>query len=265
MKDTVFVALVGYNPIQREGIVSILRKGGFSHLRSYATVSEISEGRLPANKRLICLLDLRRQLDDLPGVVDKLRTKYPQSSVVLLAETSNNAILVQAMECNVDGLFLDKIGRDALIKSLELIVLGEKVFPANNLLDICKRNSEIAATDVDANTRLDMLSSRETEVLQKLTAGFPNKIIARDCGITESTVKVHVKAILRKIRAKNRTQAAVWARKYGIDRKPHLDNPDLTSRSTPSNGEVQEVHDRLSIQPQNEPHKSIHHHNGSKG
>ena len=250
MKHTIFVALVGSNPIQREGIISILRKGGFSHLHSYNSVAELSQTRLPTNRRIVCLIDLRQEASDLPHVVEKLRTEFPESCVVLLTETSDDAVIMQAIECNVDGVLLEKIGRDVLIKSLELVVLGEKVFPANNLLHICKRNSEIAATDIDANTRLDMLSSREAEVLQKLTAGHPNKVIARDCGIMESTVKVHVKAILRKIRAKNRTQAAVWARKYGTDLKPHLGSSNLLLRSTFPN----RVHDSFSIQPDSAPH-----------
>jgi len=128
-----------------------------------------------------------------------------------------------------------------------------------------KQNSEIVASDVGANIRLDTLSSRETEVLQKLMAGYPNKVIARDCGITESTVKVHVKAILRKIHAKNRTQAAVWARKHGINLKPHLSSPNLTLQSTFANRELQKIHDGLSIQPDTVPPTSVHHHNGSKG
>jgi two-component system nitrate/nitrite response regulator NarL len=55
------------------------------------------------------------------------------------------------------------------------------------------------------------LSAQEAVILRGLVEGYPNKIIANRLQITEATVKVHVKAILRKIRAKNRTQAAIWA------------------------------------------------------
>ena len=197
MKDAIFVALIYSNTIQREGIVSILRTGGFSHVRSYSSVADLSAARLPTNRRIVWLIDPRQDMSDLSDVVSKLRTEHPKSSIVLLADASDDAIIMQAIECNVDGLLLDSIARDVMIKSLELIVLGEKVFPANSLLRMYKQNSEIVASDVGANIRLDTLSSRETEVLQKLMAGYPNKVIARDCGIMESTVKVHVKAILR--------------------------------------------------------------------
>jgi two-component system nitrate/nitrite response regulator NarL len=57
-------------------------------------------------------------------------------------------------------------------------------------------------------------SDRETQILRLLTKGASNKLIARDLGLAEATVKVHIKAILRKAKAANRTQAAMWATQY---------------------------------------------------
>ena len=68
-----------------------------------------------------------------------------------------------------------------------------------------------AAVPVPPPPRRDELSEREMEILNCLVSGHPNKVIARNCNISEATVKVHLKAILRKIRVANRTQAAVWA------------------------------------------------------
>jgi len=62
-----------------------------------------------------------------------------------------------------------------------------------------------------SDLRSHSLSSRECEILRCLMEGAPNKLIARQFGLTEATVKVHVKAILRKTGMKNRTQAAMWA------------------------------------------------------
>jgi two-component system nitrate/nitrite response regulator NarL len=58
------------------------------------------------------------------------------------------------------------------------------------------------------------LSGRESQILHFLTKGASNKLIARDLGVAEATIKVHVKAILRKVRAANRTQAAMWAQQH---------------------------------------------------
>ena len=62
---------------------------------------------------------------------------------------------------------------------------------------------------------LQGLSERETQILKDLVKGHSNKRIARTCAVTEATVKVHMKSILRKIRVENRTQAAVWALEHG--------------------------------------------------
>ncbi len=70
-------------------------------------------------------------------------------------------------------------------------------------------------TDVPLPRNRPGLSERETQILDGLVKGHPNKVIARTCNVTEATVKVHMKSILRKIRVDNRTQAAIWAMANG--------------------------------------------------
>jgi two-component system nitrate/nitrite response regulator NarL len=67
------------------------------------------------------------------------------------------------------------------------------------------------------------LSQREEEILKCVVRGHSNKMIARSCGVTDATIKVHMKSILRKIRVANRTQAAIWAleRGYGVEVNRH--------------------------------------------
>jgi two-component system, NarL family, nitrate/nitrite response regulator NarL len=79
-------------------------------------------------------------------------------------------------------------------------------------------NSGILLTDLgdEVAYRRDELTSREAEVLRRLARGQCNKLIARDLGIADATVKVHVKSLLRKLRVLNRTQAAVWAVSNGF-------------------------------------------------
>ena len=93
------------------------------------------------------------------------------------------------------------------VKSLDLVVLGEAVLPVS-ALDLCYLGGSY---EFGVEHRIKGLSARETMILRCLMDGDSNKIIARKFDITEATVKVHVKAILRKIQAKNRTQAAIWA------------------------------------------------------
>jgi two-component system nitrate/nitrite response regulator NarL len=115
------------------------------------------------------------------------------------------------------------MSHEALILALELVVLGEKFIPADVGLALLNAQPQgyevgfgISAAAVPANDGLGgkSLSGREAQILHLITQGAANKVIARDLGLAEATVKVHVKAILRKVKVSNRTQAAMWAQQY---------------------------------------------------
>src|SRR4051812_43819098 len=115
------------------------------------------------------------------------------------------------MNAGADGYLMKDVSPEALIQSLELVMMGEKVFPTN-----------LAAMLFDLNNASSPMNSirgmtpREHEILQALVTGASNKLIANRLGITEATVKVHLKTLLRKIDVNNRTQAAIWAMNNGV-------------------------------------------------
>jgi two-component system, NarL family, nitrate/nitrite response regulator NarL len=119
----------------------------------------------------------------------------------------------------VNGFCLTASGPEILIKSLELVMLGESVLPfevLRSLMDAAPPKREQPLQDNRAEPTLPdpntcKLSAREAQVLSYLREGTPNKVIARQFDVSEATIKVHVKAILRKIGVANRTQAAMWA------------------------------------------------------
>jgi two-component system nitrate/nitrite response regulator NarL len=132
--------------------------------------------------------------------------------------------LVAAFQAGTNACFPKDIACHALIKALELVMLGETILPSRLLSCIpkTKHNDERGSAGLDSEghaqslvqvegSGLPRLSSRERAILHCITEGAANKVIARKIDIAEATVKVHVKAILRKIRASNRTQAAIWA------------------------------------------------------
>ena len=116
---------------------------------------------------------------------------------------------------------------DAFIKSIELVAMGETVFPPaflsfalDSKTDLGRKatqpdESERAVFVTTEDTVASQLSPREKSILRCLIEGDSNKSIARKIDIAEATVKVHVKAILRKVRVQNRTQAAIWATNHG--------------------------------------------------
>lgn len=154
-------------------------------------------------------------------MVQQVKERHPVARIVLLADHFDPEFVRQGLEAGANGFCRTGSNREVLITSLELVMLGELALPAElvcSLLDAVTLSPEPeTASDVpnepkasDAKTR--SLSAREAEILSSLMEGAPNKIIARKLHVAEATVKVHVKAILRKIGVTNRTQAAMWAK-----------------------------------------------------
>lgn len=116
----------------------------------------------------------------------------------------------------VDGYLLTDYSQDIFITSLNLAMLGGKMVPADFF-----RVMYGATTSHEENGDRQpiSLSEREVEILRCLVAGETNKEIANALNIAEGTVKVHMKTLLLKIKAVNRTQAAIWAMKHGIGLK----------------------------------------------
>ena len=161
---------------------------------------------------------------DNPGhVIDTARTlkdRHPEARIALIADGFDLPFVKLARDAGVDGFCLSAGGHEVLIKALELVMLGEAVLPTHLmalLLDMAPAGAELGTQDQASiglelsDPRLRKLSTRESQILNCLTEGAPNKVIARKLDVAEATVKVHIKAILRKIGAANRTQAAMWA------------------------------------------------------
>jgi two-component system nitrate/nitrite response regulator NarL len=140
--------------------------------------------------------------------------------------------LVSAFRAGANGYFVNAMTCDLFIKSIELVAMGETIFPPAFLsfaLDpesdhvgkagLREENAE-AILFTTKDTIAPQLSPREKSILQCLIEGNSNKCIARKIDIAEATVKVHVKAILRKIRVQNRTQAAIWGMNNGSLARP---------------------------------------------
>ena len=140
-----------------------------------------------------------------------------------MSDPLDPAAVTHAFQAGLDGLCPTAMSPEALILALELVVLGERFIPADvglALLTAQPRGDEtvvgISAAAVPANGGLSgkSLSGREAQILHLITQGASNKVIARNLGLAEATVKVHVKAILRKVKVSNRTQAAMWAQRH---------------------------------------------------
>lgn len=199
-------------------------------MRSASAIADLASAALPKSRQLLFMVGT----GDNPAVaaesVRRLKEQHPSAFVVVLSDSFESTGVVSALRAGANGYILKTISCEALIKSLDLVLLGEIVLPSEFLRMVYDSgDAQVAAAPVPMLTNggevavresaafdptLRKLSSRESVILRCLMLGDANKSIARQLGIADATVKVHIKAILRKIGVTNRTQAALWAVKH---------------------------------------------------
>ena len=160
--------------------------------------------------------------------IGQIRAAAPPTRIVVLTETIQVNRLSEALSAGADGYLLKNMSADALHQSLQLVLLGEKVFPTD-LARLLTRDRMGAKSGTAQADHANGLSDREMQILGYLLNGAQNKQIARELQMCEGTVKVHLKAILKKVGAQNRTQAALWAASQGITHVGPLHRDALNS------------------------------------
>jgi len=138
-----------------------------------------------------------------------------EAKFVILSDTMDNLdLLTEAYELGADAYLFAHASPQVFMKSLELVLLGERMFPPRFIAFMARESAGEPFPHRAIQT--EGLSPRETEILRYLSVGNSNKTIANKLQITEGTVKVHMKAITRKLGVSNRTQAAIWALSHGL-------------------------------------------------
>jgi two-component system nitrate/nitrite response regulator NarL len=207
------VWLIDAHPLMRAGLKAQLDGKGFAIVAEGGSFTEVFEKNAGGMPHLI-VVDLNLGV----AVLGEVKSSQPGARVVVLAEHAELSHLVDAFSAGADGYLLKSISSDALVESLRLVALGEKVFPGivTNYLSQLGANGN----GNGAHDRLRIgdipLSQRELDIIRHLADGHSNKTIANELSITEATVKVHLKTVLRKIGVANRTQVAIWAVQHGV-------------------------------------------------
>ena len=254
----------------RDGLHQIFSKSQFRPVQILPALNDEAESYLRSAGICIWLIGVTQPGPEINAMVRRVVTANPHVRAVILAAHHTAEHIVPALESGACGFLCQDIPSNQLIKSLELIVLGQTVthpqfhqmafaqaaaaaqqsgvlaaatelpasggYSANGELPAPRYFDAHPVMPVQGMTTMNQglatiqplhpsseraagdagisLSRREMAILRTLTEGASNKIIARKLVITESTVKVHMKAILRKLRLQNRTQAAIWARTH---------------------------------------------------
>jgi two-component system nitrate/nitrite response regulator NarL len=202
------VVVISRNAIAREGLCRIIADSDFSVVEAGPATDAISWGDCPEN--VLAIVDGGGGESQI-AAVEAVMINRSQARCVVLAEKFDMEVMVACFQRRAHGYLVKDMPCTPLLLALRLAAMGERVFPSN-LVDVLAR--PFSPLDEIGEALLDPdeanLSAREMEVLCCLMAGYSNKLIARQLDLTEATVKVHVKAILRKLKVGNRTQAAMW-------------------------------------------------------
>jgi two-component system, NarL family, nitrate/nitrite response regulator NarL len=217
MIDTVLSAVVvGKNSLAREGLRRILAEENFSVQASVESGTSFLLANAEDESPNLFILD-NSTTDHLESELEALNTSFPKSRKVVLSDQFDLDEVVEAFKFGVDGYIVKEISCEALMKSLRLVAMGEKVMPSQLAQHLSGMEERSQAPQLARNPDVSrILSDREITTLRYLLVGHANKVIARRLEISEATVKVYVKAILRKLRVSNRTQAAIWAFNNGV-------------------------------------------------
>jgi two-component system nitrate/nitrite response regulator NarL len=157
-------------------------------------------------------------LDEIGKSIRLLRSLMPDCKVALIVEANKPIDPQRMLTLSPDACIFNLGSRDTLIKILELTLMDQRVFVLSDSMAIAN-DPAVKTVGNDVPNRagaLSTLSPREHQILVSLAEGRSNKAIARLYNLSEATVKVHLKAILRKTKTHNRTQAAIWAIQRGF-------------------------------------------------
>ncbi len=207
--NTISVLLVDDHTLFRSGIRSLLQRHP-----EFVVVGEAADGfegvkRAQQLKPQVVLLDL-----NMPGMsgletLELLRQDCPDSAVVMLTVSEDAEDLSVALKAGASGYLLKNIDTEFLVRAIRRAAAGETVLAESMTAKLVAQLQSGAAPAVASE--LDKLTPREREILDCLARGESNKGIARTLDLAESTVKIHVQNVLKKLKLSSRVQAAVYA------------------------------------------------------
>ncbi len=202
------VLIVDDHPLFRKGVIQLIEAEP-----RFRFVGEAAGGRegIELARRLnpdMILLDLNMKDLDGVGVLRTLKEEGVDSRIIMLTVSDHAEDLLAALQAGADGYLLKDMEPEELMQQLAEAARGK--------ITISERLTQLLVASLREKPRPSNLSEaglteQEARILDQLVAGKSNKLIARDMGITEGTVKVHVKHLLKKLNLRSRVEAAVWA------------------------------------------------------
>ncbi len=211
------VIIIDDHPLFRKGVSELLNEQADFEVFGEAASGEDGLALAFELKPDLILIDLNMKGMNGIQVLSALKKTDIESVNIMLTVSDLEEDFLTALRNGADGYLLKDTEPELIVEKLRSAINGEVVIDDNltNLL-----TSTIRDNRPQTPTDYSMLSVREVEIIKLIVKGMSNKLIARTLGITEGTVKVHVKNMLRKLNLSSRLEAALWAIGHGLQTKP---------------------------------------------
>ncbi|MFZ5863823.1 MAG: response regulator [Nitrospirota bacterium] len=208
--------VVDDHTLLRKGLVDLLRDRGIKVL------GEASDGRAGIEQAVklhpdVILMDVNMPACDGIEATRAIHERLPDVRVLILTVSDTDENLFAAVKAGATGYVLKNVDPDELVAAIERVMKGEAVIPHQMASRFLQEFASLASGRVaQMPGAAQSLTTREEEILRQLANGATNKEIANILSISEHTVKIHLKSILRKLHMSNRTQAAIYAQRHGL-------------------------------------------------
>jgi DNA-binding NarL/FixJ family response regulator len=192
------------HPMLREGIAAVLANEDDMVLVAEASNGHEAVEQFRAHRPDVTLMDV--QMPEVNGIdaIVKIREEFPDARIIVLTTYTGDAQAARAFKAGAAGYLLKNMVRKELIDTIRMVHAGNKKIPAEIAVEMAQHHSD------------DALTEREIQVLREVAAGNANKLVAQLLHVSEETVKAHMKRILSKLGANDRTHAVTIAVRRGI-------------------------------------------------
>ncbi|WP_299180164.1 two-component system response regulator NarL [uncultured Neptuniibacter sp.] len=208
------ILLIDDHPLLRKGVKQLIELD--SELQVIAEASNAHEGVAAALEHEPDLILLDLNMPEINGIetLKMLREEGVASRVIVFTVSDNEEDVVAALKAGADGYLLKDMEPEELLSNLNQAALGKMVI-SEKLTALLAQALQSKRTKKGPD--ISSLTPRERQIIKLIAAGLPNKLIARKLSITEGTVKVHVKHLLKKLHLRSRVEVAVWAVQEGLN------------------------------------------------